>query len=88
MVNLETSFLRNRDIGENLHSRLSRGLIDACENWGHYLEASSSGELVPWDLIDDFLATKFLFWLEVLSLTGGVERAIPMLHSLARRVSG
>jgi hypothetical protein len=84
ICNLETSYLANEDV-PNLASRITENipasLSYACQLWDDHLER------IPFDpgvytKLESFFNDKFLFWLEVLSLTRVVALASPALASL------
>ena len=84
ICNLETSYLPN-DLIFNLQSRIneyiSPALFYACCFWDDHLECVSfeQGLVTKVQLLFE---EKFLFWLEILSLTGTVGLATPVLRSL------
>jgi len=84
ICNLESSYLANNDV-QDLKSRIAEhippALIYACRFWNDHLihlefETDLFGKL--WA----FFETKFLFWLEALSLTSSVRLALPALSLL------
>jgi hypothetical protein len=81
---LESSYLANSDVPD-LTSRIAEhippSLSYACFYWDNHLEhlVFSHNILKKLQL---FFKTKFLFWLEVLSLKSGVGLALPALTSL------
>ena len=84
ICNLETSYLPN-DLIFDLHSRIneyiSPALFYACCFWDDHLErvCFEQGLVTKVQLLFE---EKFLFWLEVLSLTSTVSLATPALRSL------
>ena len=84
ICNLETSYLSNDSISD-LQSRINGcippALLYACHLWDDHLErVSFEQDLVT--RVQLLFEEKFLFWLEVLSLTGTVSLATPALRSL------
>jgi hypothetical protein len=83
---LETSHIFNDDV-RDLRDRISRhipaSLSYACCYWaGHLQETVAGPDLVA--SLDDFFQFQFLYWLEVSSLTQGIDIA---LHALLSAVS-
>ena len=81
---LETSYLPNNSISD-LQSRINKyipsALFYACHFWDNHLErVCFEQDLVA--KVQLFFEEKFLFWLEVLSLTSTVGLATPALKSL------
>uniref|UniRef100_A0A8H8CGW4 Nephrocystin 3-like N-terminal domain-containing protein n=1 Tax=Psilocybe cubensis TaxID=181762 RepID=A0A8H8CGW4_PSICU len=75
---LESSHLLNTDV-DDLHSRINRfispALLYACRFWGDHLTRSAfSIELL--EKLETFFFNKFLFWLEILSVTQNVQIAV------------
>jgi hypothetical protein len=84
ICNLETSYLANEDV-PNLASRIAKNipasLFYACQFWGDHLERIAL-DREAYTKLESFFNDKFLFWLEVLSLTKAVGLASPSLASL------
>ena len=84
ICNLESSYLPNSkvsDLQSLINNYISPALFYACRLWDDHLERVDFEQ----DLLaklQSLLEKKFLFWLEVLSLTGSVSLAIPALLSL------
>ena len=85
ICNIESSYLANKDV-QGLEARISEhlppALLYACRFYGAHIghlgfDTNLFGKL------RDFFKTKFLFWLEALSLTGNMCLALPMLSSLS-----
>ena len=53
----------------------------ACRYWAHHLEQSGS-RIYDGGLVDTFLQSNFLYWLEAMSLIGKLSESIPMINSL------
>jgi hypothetical protein len=85
ICNLETSYLRNADVPDlqsRVEERISPHLSYSCRFWaGHLVETTFDDEIFT--LLQKFMFSQFLFWLEVLSLTQLVNLASGMLRSLA-----
>jgi hypothetical protein len=86
---LETSHVRNEGI-PGLDSRVMAVIPDylkyACHFWADHLQSAYSGDGL-WDDVKDFMYSRFLYWLEALSLTGGVISASPALLKTARWIT-
>ncbi len=84
ICNLESSYLANNDV-QDLKSRIAEhippALLYACRFWGDHLEHLAF-ETDLFGKLRAFFETKFLFWLEALSLTSNVRLALPALSFL------
>ena len=84
ICNLESSYLANKDV-KDLNSRvdkyISPALLYACRFWDDHLEHTDF-ETDLFEKLRTFFETKFLFWLEVLSLTSDVGLAPPAFSAL------
>ncbi|VDB96269.1 unnamed protein product [Peniophora sp. CBMAI 1063] len=82
---LETSYALNEEV-EDMHARLiehvSAPLSYATQHWGNHVAAASSLDESLMEAISFFLHDRFLFWLEVLSLSGSLHTALPALAAL------
>ncbi|KAF7978475.1 hypothetical protein HWV62_45603 [Athelia sp. TMB] len=82
MCNLESSHIPNtsiKDLSERVEAALPLSLSYPCRFWGHHLShVPSTDSSVP-PLILQFFQSKFLYWLEVLSLMGEVQVASQIL---------
>ena len=82
ICNLETSYLPNSEIlVSRINRHISPALFYACCFWDDHLHRLSFNR----DLLarlQSLFKTKFLFWLEVLSLKSSVDLAIPALSTL------
>jgi NACHT domain len=80
---LESSYLANRDVPD-LDSRIAKhippALSYACVFWVNHLEHLAFEDRLT--KLESLFETKFLFWLEVLSLTSNVGLAFRALSSL------
>jgi hypothetical protein len=85
ICDLETSYLRNADVPNlefRVEERISPHLSYSCRFWaGHLMETAFDDEIFT--LLQKFMHSQFLFWLEVLSLTKLVNIASGMLRILA-----
>jgi hypothetical protein len=77
ICNLETSYLANKDVAD-LKTRVDKyippALLYACRFWDDHLEYVGF-EAGLFEKLQALFEKKFLFWLEVLSLTNYVQRA-------------
>ena len=84
ICNLESSYLANSDV-QDLKSRIAEhippALLYACRYWDDHLKHLDF-DTGLFDKLRAFFDKNFLFWLEVLSLTGNVRLALPALSSL------
>ncbi len=84
ICNLESSYFANKDV-EDLDSRVDKhippALLYACRFWDDHLEHINF-EIDLFVQLRTFFGKKFLFWLEALSVTGGVGLASPALSAL------
>lgn len=83
--NLETSYQSNFDLPDlsaHADAVISPILSYSCRFWGYHLGQTVPGEFTILDLILPFFKTKFLYWLEVLSLLGEVSLAPKVLLSV------
>jgi len=89
---LESSYVRNSEVSDlqsRVERRIPRLLFYSSRFWADHLgQTVFDGEL--WKRLQHFMQIQFLFWLEVLSLTGIVNVASSMLWTLLNwiRVSG
>ena len=81
---LESSYLANKDV-KDVNSRvdkyISPALLYACRFWDNHLEHIDF-EIDLFGKLRTFFEEKFLFWLEVLSLTGNVRVASRAVSAL------
>jgi hypothetical protein len=85
---LETSHLRNDEfpnLASRIQQNISKHLSYSCRFWSNHLQDAASGERVFAE-VRDFLYSRFLHWLEVLSLIKEVPAAVGSLVSAAQRV--
>ncbi|KAJ7852752.1 hypothetical protein B0H13DRAFT_1577174, partial [Mycena leptocephala] len=80
MGNVETSYLQN-DAIPGLIDRIPSHLNYSNQFWAAHLTACRSGTFPP-NRIAEFLKSKLLYWLEVMSITQSVGRAAESLESL------
>ncbi|KAJ6619151.1 hypothetical protein B0H10DRAFT_2189143 [Mycena sp. CBHHK59/15] len=67
-------------------NRISGELSYACQFWGDTLVGDNNGDEVILACLKTFLETKFLFWLEVLSLTSQMSCALTQLLYAKSRI--
>ncbi|KAF7987115.1 hypothetical protein HWV62_313 [Athelia sp. TMB] len=88
MCNLESSCIPNADIedlSERVEIAIPLSLSYPCRFWGHHLrQVPSEPSVLP--LIFQFFESKFLYWLEVLSLLGEVHGASQILLAVKKVV--
>jgi hypothetical protein len=81
---IESSYVANKDI-EDLDARVAEylppALLYACHFYGTHIEHLGF-EANLYGTLREFFETKFLFWLEALSLTGNMCLALPVLSSV------
>jgi hypothetical protein len=85
ICNLESSYLLNKEVPD-MESRIERNISShlryASLYWTNHLAASrSDGEAL--ELVQDFMEKRFLFWLEVLSMTKRMNVAAHILSLLS-----
>ena len=83
---LETSCIHNDDIPDlsmRLTNAVSTHLFYACRFWANHLQALTF-DLVILDDVKYFLYNSLLHWLEVMSLTKQVNRALVVLSSVVK----
>jgi len=84
ICNLESSYLANKDV-KDVNSRvdlyISPTLLYACRFWDDHLKHTDF-EIDLFGRLGTFFKTKFLFWLEALSLTNNVGLASPAFSAL------
>ena len=76
ICNLKSSYIPNADITDiavRIEAAVPQSLSYACLFLGHHLHLIPSGEPTILSLILQFFESKFLYWLEVLSLMGEVQ---------------
>ena len=84
MCKIESSYLANKDI-QGLEARVAKhlppALLYACRFYDDHLEHLEF-ETDLFYKLRTFFETKFLFWLEALSLTSNMDLAFPALSSV------
>lgn len=85
ICNLETSYLANKDV-EDLEERVKANIPDSlqygCLYWTAHL--TESNRATTDELIASFLLSRdILYWLEALSLLGGLKRGLIALEAIA-----
>ena len=61
---------------------IGNALEYACRSWHKHLIGKISSQTIK--ILDQFLEEKFLFWLEVLSVTGAVRHAVDALEVIVK----
>ena len=80
VTNLEVNNLEER-----INKYIGKALEYACRSWHkHLTDKMPAGTL---EILHQFLAKKFLFWLEVLSVIGAVREAVDALEATAKWLS-
>lgn len=81
ICNLESSFIMDAMV-EDLESRISNGISPtlsyACRYWADHLELAT-GSSNPSPMLEEFLSTRLLFWMEVLNLKRETSLGLGML---------
>ena len=70
------------DLGERAKEHISQALEYSCRSWHKHLLSMIPAHIGP--VLHKFLETKFLFWLEVLSVLGAVREAVDALEVTAK----
>jgi len=70
----ETSYLLN---SKQRLATIAASLKYSCLHWGHHIAAANGASLLP--QLEDVLFGKFLFWLEVLSVTSTIRFSLSIL---------
>ncbi|KAG8767248.1 hypothetical protein FRC12_006375 [Ceratobasidium sp. 428] len=90
ICDLESSYLRDQEVyglDDKLSSVVSKELLHACRQWGTYLlSADFSKELL--DSLYEFLSTRLLLWIEVLSLKRCVRDGAKQLRKACTWLEG
>ena len=79
VMNLEVN-----DLKERTERYIGNALEYACRSWHKHLVGKISARTI--EILDRFLREKFLFWLEVLSVTGAVRNAVDALEAIVEWV--
>lgn len=74
----ESSYVVNDDQGQANWLTLDHGLIHACRFWAYHLTHTHDAVGLMGQ-VKDFLGTKLLFWLEVMSVLDKMEDAVAIL---------
>ena len=70
------------DLKERVEENISQTLEYACRSWHKHLTGTIPAHVAP--VLHRFLETKFLFWLEVLSVLGAAREAVDALEATAK----
>ena len=76
VTNLEVT-----DLKERTWEHIGQALEYACRSWHKHLIGTIPTHVAP--VLRKFLETKFLFWLEVLSVLGAAREAVDALEAAA-----
>jgi hypothetical protein len=86
---IETSYLRNDDVPDlitRIRDAVPSQLSYACRFWADHLRATPNQgrdlEIFR-EIVNDFMFTRLLYWLEALSLLKAVTLAAPSVHTVA-----
>jgi hypothetical protein len=78
---LESSYLMNSEVSDmdvRIKNNISHHLFYSCSHWADHLTASDlEGNIAI--QIKDFMEVRFLFWLEVMSVTGKMDLALKLM---------
>ncbi|KIM86959.1 hypothetical protein PILCRDRAFT_293290 [Piloderma croceum F 1598] len=81
ICNLETSYLPNRQViglPGRIEAAIKDHLIYSCQFWADHLQIAARNDGLT-SKLEDFVRRYLFYWLEVLSLIGGVHLASPAL---------
>ena len=70
------------DLKERVEEHISQTLEYACRSWHKHLTGTIPAHVAP--VLHQFLETKFVFWLEVLSVLGAAREAVDALEATAK----
>ena len=70
------------NLKERVEENISQTLEYACRSWHKHLTGTIPAHVAP--VLHRFLETKFLFWLEVLSVLGAAREAVDALEATAK----
>ncbi|KAG8724609.1 hypothetical protein FRC09_016579 [Ceratobasidium sp. 395] len=82
ICNLPSSYLRDGEaprIEKQIKSAISHDLLDACRQWGVYLELSQPCEELV-DALYEFLSSRLLLWMEVLNMKQCMHEGLGQLR--------
>ncbi|KAG8791363.1 hypothetical protein FRC12_009418 [Ceratobasidium sp. 428] len=85
---LESSCLLDREVPyleDRVNDMISPTLLYACLHWGAHLERAAMTEDLCSQL-DDFLSTRLLLWMEILSLTNRLASGVTLLRGVGKRL--
>ncbi|KAG8714768.1 hypothetical protein FRC09_017283 [Ceratobasidium sp. 395] len=69
--NLASSYLSDQDtpgVRERINDAIPDKLLHACRNWGTYIVSIGSSKKLQLDMVQEFLSTRLLLWMEILNL--------------------
>ncbi|CUA72610.1 putative WD repeat-containing protein alr3466 [Nostoc sp, PCC 7120] [Rhizoctonia solani] len=82
ICNLESSYMFDEDvpnIDDKVNEAIPLDLLYACQYWAVHLSSSGrSGDML--EMVHEFLSKRLLLWMEVLSLTKRIDRAIRQME--------
>ncbi|CAE6513127.1 unnamed protein product [Rhizoctonia solani] len=84
ICNLQSSYLTNAqvvDLETRVAACISPSLSYACRYWAQHLSSSTALVNIR-DMLLDFLPNRLLFWMEVLSLSGGIRIGASMMQQV------
>ncbi|KZP30581.1 hypothetical protein FIBSPDRAFT_777346, partial [Athelia psychrophila] len=90
ICHLETSHILNKDVKDlpaRIEACIPHSLSYACCFWTYHLSKMHADDLQIMDLILAFFKHRFLYWLEILSLTQEMKnarRSLEMVHAYAK----
>ncbi|KZP24269.1 hypothetical protein FIBSPDRAFT_427282, partial [Athelia psychrophila] len=90
MGHLKTSHVPNADVPDlaaHVDAVIPQSLLYSCRFWEYHLRQTVPGDPSILPLILQFFELEFLYWLEVLSLSGEMPRASPVLVSVIAHVA-
>ncbi|KAJ7592835.1 hypothetical protein C8J56DRAFT_822733, partial [Mycena floridula] len=88
MGSLDSSYLPNKDV-KDLEQRLLQippHIWYSCHHWSQHLLLMEKAHVLSLEAFKDFMEINFLFWLEVLSLSGSLSIAAPSMKILAQSI--
>ena len=70
------------DLKERIEQHIGNALEYACRSWNKHIIGKMSAQTT--EILNEFLEEKFIFWLEVLSVTGAVRHAVDALEVIVK----
>jgi hypothetical protein len=93
ICDLETSHLFNnevKDLSQRIENKVGRPLLYACRFWASHVQSTMANEYNRFSLmkeVEEFLYTRLLFWLEVMSLVDEIAAANISLLTVAPQIA-